>query len=287
MTSRVPLLTESSPGGKRPVSKDIAKILDGWDYEPDEVSVRIIRGEDGREKVQLRIDLGLLQMEIDGRPDGQRPRGAESWLDYFEQQRKQHDATQPDGRPFSLDASDCALLLREGVQFYHRYLSFWHLGRYELCARDTSRNLRLFAFVREYARRERDKLQFDQWRPYVTLMHARAVATPLEELEDYEAAIKAVDAGIAGIERFLEEYEQTHRAEECAELVQLRRWRKSLEGKENASLRKAPEGSLKHLRFLLEAAVAEERFEEAAHLRDEIRRLAGSAHSASGETESD
>ena len=37
--------------------------------------------------------------------------------------------------------------MREGLQYYHRYLAAFHLERYDLVARDTERNLRLFAFV--------------------------------------------------------------------------------------------------------------------------------------------
>ena len=48
------------------MSKDITAILDGWDYEPDELQVRIVAGDDGRDKIQMRIDLGLIQMELDG-----------------------------------------------------------------------------------------------------------------------------------------------------------------------------------------------------------------------------
>ncbi len=55
------------------MSKDIAVILNGWDYNPDEVTVRRILGLDGRVKIQMRLDLGILQMEVDGRPDGQHP----------------------------------------------------------------------------------------------------------------------------------------------------------------------------------------------------------------------
>ena len=166
------------------MAKDIGKILEGWDYDPDRVSVRIVTGDDGREKIQLRLDLGLLQMEFDGRPDGKKIEGCASWLDYFQKRQREHDAEHPDGAPFLLESEDCAQLLREGVQYYHRYISFWHLERFELCARDTTRNLRLFAFVRDHARHTKDKLQFDQFRPYVTMMHARAVATPLVELEE-------------------------------------------------------------------------------------------------------
>ncbi len=71
---------------------------------------------------------------------------------YHQRRQSEHDAANPDGAPYLLEPEDCAELLREGVQYYHRYMCFWHLGFYELCARDTERNLRLFAFVREHAR---------------------------------------------------------------------------------------------------------------------------------------
>jgi hypothetical protein len=54
------------------VSLDISTILRDWDFDPEGVTVRTIQGDDGREKVQLRLDLGVMQMEMDGRPDGER-----------------------------------------------------------------------------------------------------------------------------------------------------------------------------------------------------------------------
>ena len=65
-------------------NRDISDTLCGWPYVPGEVTARTIQGRDGLEKVQLRVDLGLLQMNVDGRPDGMRPHGAESLLDFFE-----------------------------------------------------------------------------------------------------------------------------------------------------------------------------------------------------------
>lgn len=70
------------------MSKDITTILAGWDFNPDELQVRIIAGDDGRERIQTRVDLGVLQMELAGRPDGQKPHGFESLLDFYEAQRK-------------------------------------------------------------------------------------------------------------------------------------------------------------------------------------------------------
>ena len=253
------------------MTKDISPTLEGWDYDPDQVSVRIVKGDDGRDKLQLRLDLGLLQMEFDGRPDGQRVHGHASWLDYYQSLQRSHDSRHPDDTPFELDSEDCARLLREGVQYYHRYVSFWHLERYELCARDTNRNLKLFAFVREHARETKDKLQFDQWRPYVTMMHARAVATPLIGLRDYRAALGAIDAGVESIRRFLTEYDQLQNADNCSELVYLLRWREEVSSKVSGSLAAEPIDPIARLRNELDLAVSEERFEDAARLRDAIR----------------
>ena len=149
------------------MSNDLSQILSQWRFHPDQMRVRVIVGDDGQRRIQLRVDLGILQMEMDGRPDGLRPKQCESWLDYYEQQNRLHEQTQPDSAPFLLAEKDCVRLLREGVQYYHRYLSFWHLKMYELCVRDTDRNLRLFAFVRAHTRDQRHAMQFDQWRPYV------------------------------------------------------------------------------------------------------------------------
>jgi hypothetical protein len=252
------------------VTKDIGSILDGWEYEPDQISVRIVAGEDGREKLQLRLDLGLMQMEMDGRPDGQRPEGKESWLDHYEEVQREHDREHVDATPFELDAEALARLLREGIQYYHRYISFWHLDRYELCARDTARNLRLFAFVRNFATRDRDKMQFDQFRPYVTMMHTRAVATPLLKDGKADEALAAIELGIGRIESFLDEYNQTHRAKQCAELVGLQQWRREILNKQGKRSKRVP--TVSGLKKQLDKAVAEERFEDAAKLRDEIRK---------------
>jgi hypothetical protein len=266
------------------LSKDISYTLSGWPFDPERINVRIVRGDDGRDKIQVRLDLGILQMDFHGRPDGERVGNFDSWFDHYQAQMREHELAHPDGPPRLLESEDCLRLLREGVQYYHRYLSFWHLQRYELCARDTSRNLRLFAFVREYARHDRDKLQFDQWRPYVTMMHTRAVGTPLLELRDVPAALRAIDAGIEAIRQFLIDYDQLSRADQCAELQQLVQWREQVMTR-NSGLPKITTNvrTLDTIRAELEAAIEEERFEDAAMLRDELRRLSGGVSPGTGQ----
>jgi hypothetical protein len=227
------------------------------------MQVRIIPGADGREKLQMRVDLGLLQMELSGRPDGQRPEGAESLLDALEAQSRKMAA---EGDDFTLEPPQCAALMREGVQYYHRYIALFHLERYDLVARDTARNLRLFAFVVRHASKPRDRIKFDQYRPYVIMMHSRALGLSALEAGDYRTAMERIDEGIDGIRAFLRDYEQEDSEGDCQELGFLLGWRRQVE-------RDRPVGPFERLEQQLDLAVATEDFEEAARIRDQLRRL--------------
>ncbi len=261
---------ERSTLGELDLSKDIGKLLAGWDHDPDEIQVRIIAGDDGLEKLQMRIDLGILQMEISGRPDGQKPEGGESLLDVLEMQARKMAV---DGEDFSLDPAQCASLMREGVQYYHRYIALFHLERYDLVARDTARNLRLFSFVVRHATRPRDRIQFDQYRPYVTMMNTRARGLAALERNAHREALALIDEGIEGIREFLNDYEQQASEGDCKELAFLLSWRSQVE-------KDRPVGPLDRLEQQLERAVATEDFEEAVRVRDQIRRLKDSTSPA-------
>src|SRR5271155_1031351 len=76
--------------------KDIGPLMRGWDYESGTINDRKIHGNDGQPKLQMRLDLGLLQMEMTGRPDGVRPHGHESLLEYFEHQLQDRNEADPD-----------------------------------------------------------------------------------------------------------------------------------------------------------------------------------------------
>ena len=224
---------------------------------------RVITGDDGHEKIQMRIDLGLMQMEVSGRPDGERPGGHESMLESYEAAQQAAAAA---GESFTLGPEECAILMREGLQYYHRYLSAFHLQRYDLVARDTARNLRLFAFVVKHAIRQRDRIEFDRYRPYVEMMHYRARASEALARGDRRAALDHIEGGVGAIRRFLADYGQEDHEGECPELQFLLQWRKDLE-------RDKPIGPLERLEQQLEVSVKLEHYEEAARIRDQIRRL--------------
>lgn len=66
------------------MNPDLSKLLEQWPFEPGKLTCRFITGPEGEPHVQIRIELGILQLHADGRPDGQRPHGFPSLLDYFE-----------------------------------------------------------------------------------------------------------------------------------------------------------------------------------------------------------
>src|SRR4030095_15596383 len=112
---------------RRMPSKDITPVLKGWDYESGTINVRKINGVDGTPKLQMRLDLGLLQMEMNGRPDGARPHGFESLLDYFEAQLAEHKKTNGSDLGFHLSSEQCQSLREESLMYYQRYLSLFGL----------------------------------------------------------------------------------------------------------------------------------------------------------------
>ena len=64
--------------------KHIDNILRKWAYDPTTVSARMCVGSDGRDVLQMRVDMGLLQMEVDGRPEEATPVMEDViWLDNF------------------------------------------------------------------------------------------------------------------------------------------------------------------------------------------------------------
>ena len=240
------------------MSKDLSSILSGWDYDPNEVPVRRVLGLDGREKIQLRLDLGVLQMELDGRPDGRRPQGHTTLLDYYASREELL------GDDFELDSDACSDLRSEAMQFYHRYLSLFHLGDYLNVIRDTKHNLRIFDMVRAHAEDPSDRTAMEQYRPYVLMMNTRARACLSIEERDFDRALAQIETGISQIEEFLREVERDDLVDSCREIVFLREWSERIQ--DNRPLSREEQ-----LRRELKSAVESENYERAAQLRDELR----------------
>ncbi|HYV32121.1 MAG TPA: UvrB/UvrC motif-containing protein [Candidatus Binatia bacterium] len=246
---------------------DISHLLDQWDYQPGQVVVRKFVGKDGQEKIQLRVDLGLLQMNAQGRPDGKRPFGHPTLFDFYLaklQQYRQH--THGSDEDFALKPEDCARLQMEAFQYHHRYICLLQLEDFGGVLRDTSRNLKVFDFVEEYADNEDLAWTLQQFRPQVLMIHTRAVATQYLQTEEFAAAIKEIEAGIERLREFYENHSQRDLASPSAEVSALQHWLEEVG-------RKRPLSKREQLEHDLHEAVKREDYEKAAKVRDALKRL--------------
>lgn len=247
----------------RSSSKDITPLLKGWDYEPGTISVRRIQGHDGVPKLQMRLDLGLLQMELSGRPDGARPHGYESLLDYFETQLVEHRRRNGTELGFHLTGSQCQLLREEAAMYYQRHLSLFILEEYTGVVRDTARNLRVLDMCERYAVDEQDRLILEQYRPYILMMNARARASIQFKAKKYKEALETVQTGLDEIKTFFDKFGQNEAMSQSQEVRVLKSFAREIR-------KKLPIDPIEKLRSALSKAVKAERYEEAAKLRDEL-----------------
>lgn len=248
--------------------RDLRDILKDWEYEPGKISVRRILGSDGRDKLQTRIDLGLMQCQLDGRPDDDRPNGYESLLEYYETRLAEHVNRTGDDGGFVLGSAACRDLRHEGYLYYQRYLALFVLEDFERVARDTARNLRLMDFLSRYGANEEDRSILDPQRPYLVMMYNRARALIALGQNEAERALRIVDGAIYRVSGLLEELELGE-AEEIDEQSEI----KLLEDLRARIIAALPENCPTKLELDLNQAVADEDFERAAAIRDQLNNL--------------
>jgi hypothetical protein len=249
-------------------TSDIRELLREWPYAPEK-PIRIIAGDDGREVMQVRTPLGIEQFELEGRPDGLRPHNKESAFEFYLSRLARHRAAGSETQ-FQLTHGECVELFEEGVLYYFRYLHLFQLEDWPRTVRDTSRNLRLFDFVRQYAQRKEDREHLEQWRPYILRINgvARAMLAVAEKAHDRALAI--LRETIHKIEALELVDNQTFRVERERSLEALRETVAQIE-------KHRPLSEIERLEKELREAVAAQEFERAAQLRDQLRALRDAA----------
>jgi hypothetical protein len=241
-------------------NEDLTATLQRWKYDESR-PVRRIRATDGREVLQVRLPLGIEQYEINGRPDGKRPEGHESWLHLYQEK------SQAFGQEFVLDQKDCQRLQSEGVLYYYRYLLFFQIGEYSLCTRDTTRNLRLLDFVSRHAKRETAE-GLEQYRPYILRMNLMArTLRRVKERGDVRGAIRRLEQGIEAIQRLppiednaVFDFERERSIKSIQELI-------------GQFQKQIPVSKRDVLKREMQEAISREDYEKAATLRDQLRRI--------------
>lgn len=236
-------------------NQHIDRILKQWPYRPGEVDARLVEGADGREVVQLRVDLGLLQMETTGRPDGTRPGGAETYFDFLVA------AAISEGDEFELDEDQCREADREFVQFYQRRICWLSLREYRRAVKDADHNLNFMNFCAKHSPNDDWTASHEQYRPFI-LFH-RTQAAALAEIDDGQAekAIEELNHGLERMKAFYVEHDAVDRFEEDDLAERLQQLRDTVRNEFHID---------RTLEERLTEAVAAEDYEVAAQLRDEI-----------------
>lgn len=237
--------------------KHIDHILRQWGYDPKTVKVRICQGADGRDVLQMRLDMGILQLETQGRPDGSQPHGYESYLDYL------ISRTASAGDAFRLSEEYCAEVDREFVQFYHRRICWLKLQRFRQVVEDADHTLSLMDFCARHAPDEQWTLSHEQHRPFV-LFH-RIQAAALAELEEHGpvVAVQEISGGLQRLEQLFRQQSRETSFDDDALVQRLNELRESL---------RKEYGVGRTLQEQLAEAVAAEEYELAAKIRDQLAR---------------
>jgi hypothetical protein len=237
-------------------ARDIDSILRSWEFQPGEVTARLLKARDGRQVLQMRVDMGVLQMETELRPDGQRPHGAETYYDYLVGEVIR------EGGEFRLSKEQCAEADREFVQFYHRRLCWLSLREYHRAARDADHSLVFMDFVREHSADDEWTLSHEQYRPFVLFHRVQAASLAALQDEGPESAIGELNRGL---DRFRELFARYDAAEQFDqdELV-----KRLLEMRESVRQRYEIGRTLDEQ---LAEAIRVEDYELAAQIRDKLR----------------
>lgn len=242
------------------MGQDIDSALLGWDFKPAVVQARLIDAEDGRQVLQMRVDLGILQMELAGRPDGTRPHGCDSYYEYLKQQAAQSRRAE---RNFKLSEEQCVDADREFLQYYHRRICWLALRNYDRAIADADHNLAFMDFVKKHSPNEDYTLSHEQYRGFVLFHRTQAAAFLAIERNDPEGGVDEIRAGIERIREFFAEHGLEDKLDEDAMVQQLRKIEQQV---------REMHGIKSTLREQLDEAVAKEEYETAARLRDALKK---------------
>jgi hypothetical protein len=236
---------------------DIDQVLRDWPFQPGVISARLVRAADGREVLQMRVEMGLLQMETTHRPDGERPGGADTYLDYLIQQALH------EGDGFEISEEQCFEADREFLQLYHRRVCWLAIRQFERAVADADHTLDLMNFARDHCSDEEWILSHEQYRPFVLFHRTQAAALARLDKQGAEGAIEEINVGLARIRAVFRRADAAEHFDEDGMVGQLRDLQEAI--REHYEVGRT-------LSEQLADAVAAEHYELAAKLRDEIAR---------------
>jgi UvrB/uvrC motif len=238
------------------MSQDIDGALRDWEFKLGEVQARQVEAGDGRPVLQMRMDLGIVQMEAEGRPDGTRPNDFPTYFQYLASEAIKK-------KRFVLSEEQCQEADREFIQFYHRRICWMALGNFARAVADADHTLAFMDFVRDHSPNEEYTEAHEQYRGFVLFHRIEAAAALHVQQNRPEVAIDEILGGLEKLQAFFAAHNAEEQMEENPMVQQLRKMEKALREKH---------GIETTLREQLAQAVANEQYEVAAKLRDALRR---------------
>lgn len=249
---------------------DLTAVFEDWklDREDESKNIRCLRGRDGRLKIQVRVRCGIFQWEFEGRPDGTTPYGARSLLDYYRAQLGAGRGRRGGRAAFRLSKAQVEELSEEIMDYYQRRMLFFRLGEYERARDDAQHNLGLMDLIRDYSDDPEAIAQHEKWRAFVLMDCARAEALTLCQNGACLDAMRTLDEGIARVADLFRKQGHPEAIPISQELAALKELKLQLREAYNIPLSR--EEILDGLREEQAKAIADEDYERAARLRDEI-----------------
>jgi hypothetical protein len=242
---------------RKPRDLNLDQLMRDWAFEPGRPVVRRVTGDDGRELLQMRVDMGVLQLETVGRPDGEKPHGFATYYDYLV------SAAFQEGTEFALGEERQVEIDREFYQFYHRRICWLTLNEYSRAAADAEHSLRLMDFSSANAADREWAIMHEQYRPFVMFHQVQAVALTKLQSDSPEGAVEVIDKGLQSLSELFTQHEAEEHFDEDVFVVKLREMQASIKSHFHLGPSLAEQ---------LAEAVAAEQYELAAKLRDRLAR---------------
>ena len=227
---------------------DLESLLRDFPYEPGRLNARLVRLEDGREVLQVRVEMGLLQMEAVGRPDRKSVR---------------FEPTAAVRAP--IGAAEAAAIRLELVQYQQRAIAFLAIGETRRALADADQVLAASAHLVRWAP-ESEAEWAEGARFSAIVLRTRAAAARLATGGRGREAGAIIDAGIALLRDSAERSGIAEHFEALGDVTALKALRDTL-------VPQLPPAQRSELESRLRAAIQSENFELAAILRDELRLL--------------
>jgi hypothetical protein len=240
-----------------PRDLDIDRLLGHWTFIPGRPVVRRIEGSDGREVLQMRVDLGLLQLEASGRPDGERPHGFATYYDYLV------SAAFDEGPQFELSEERRLEIDREFYQFYHRRICWLALQEYGRAAADADHSLRLMDFTSANATDRQWAVMHEQYRPFVMFHQVQSRALVKLQENEPAAAVEVLGEGLDALAKLFAQHGAEEQFDDDLFVTKLREMQASIKSQFALGPTLAEQ---------LAEAIAAEQYELAAKLRDKLAR---------------